>query len=186
MSHFTKIADGIDVAPVLAELDAQPGLWNTYPYRRMGTSPHRETDDMWIRYRDPDAPASADDFLRPHRSVFYPAWYALPSLHPIAYAMQERVGSDDMGGILMTRIPPGGQVYPHHDRGSWHAEHYNTKLWIPLRANPGCINYVEGEPSVWRPGEAWTHDNLLVHSVENHGDTERICLILCFRTDAPR
>jgi hypothetical protein len=34
-----------------------------------------------------------------------------------------------------------------------------------------------------KPGEAWTFDNLRTHSVENNGDTERVTLIVCARTE---
>lgn len=39
MKSFVKIADGIDVAPVLAELDAQPELWNVHPERTVAGTP---------------------------------------------------------------------------------------------------------------------------------------------------
>lgn len=136
---------------------------------------------MWLRYRDPSELHGPEDFRGPHESVFYPAWHALTALHPIADAMIELLKPARVGGFLMTRIPAGCQVYPHHDRGTWHAEYYDMKVWIPLRANDRCINRVEDEAVVWRPGEAWSHDNLKVHAVENNGATERICLILCFR-----
>jgi Aspartyl/Asparaginyl beta-hydroxylase len=182
VSHFTKIADGFDVAPVLAQLDTRPDLWNRNPERRTGLSPHRETDDMWIRYRDPANLHGPEDFRGPHESVWYPAWHALPALHPIVERMVDIIKPTRIGGFLMTRIPPGGQVYPHHDRGTWHAERYESKIWMPLLANDRCINWVEDEAMIWKPGEAWQHDNLKVHAVQNFGETERICLILCFTT----
>lgn len=100
---------------------------------------------------------------------------------PIIEALGGPGALHPMGGILITRIPAGKEVYWHHDRGSWHSEYYDTKVWLPLRANDQCINHVQDEAMVWRVGEAWSHDNLLDHRVENRGETERICLILCFR-----
>jgi hypothetical protein len=182
MSHFTRIASGIDVGPAMAQIDANPQLWNTYDNRRSGESPHRESSDMWLRYRDPALLKTAADFRYEHESVFYPAWRTLTALHPIAETITGILNPTRIGGFLMTRIPPGCQVYPHHDRGSWHAEYYDMKVWIPLRANDRCINWVEDEAMVWEPGTAWHHDNLKTHAVENWGDTERVCLILCFRS----
>lgn len=184
MSHFTRIADGLDVAPLLAEIDANPGLWNDRPERRVGTSPHRETSDIWVRYASEEAMREPGFSRRPHQSILYPRWrssHGLASL--IAQVLIEGFAEQEMqlGGILITRIPPDCQVYPHHDRGTWHAEHYTTKVWIVLRGNDRCVNMVEDEAMVWKPGEAWSHDNLLVHSVRNDGETERVVLILCFR-----
>lgn len=191
MSHFTRIAERIEVAPLLAELDANPGLWNERPERRVGTSPHRETSDVWVRYASAKAIGDPGFSHRPHESVWWPASRQLPGLilpieavvNGLGFQLEDVGGPLKMGGILITRIPPGCQVYPHHDRGTWHAEHYTTKVWVVLRANDQCVNTVEDEAMVWKPGEGWSHDNLLVHSVRNDGESERLVLILCFRKE---
>lgn len=179
MALMTRLAEGLDVKPLLEQIDANPQLWNEIPYRSRGNSPHREVADIWARYMDL-ALCPGHDFNTPHESVWLPPTWLIPAVKDLHAKVA--VGSDH-GGVLLTRIPPGCQVYPHHDRGTWHAEWYDHKVWIPLRANAGCVNWVEDEPAVWKPGEAWTHDNLRVHSVENHGDTERIVLICCFRKE---
>jgi hypothetical protein len=186
MSHFTLIAENLDVAPALREIDSQPWLWNHRPDRRQGDSPHRETSDAWLRYASEDAMREPGFGARPHVSVAWPAWWVLPAtVHLVRQIGQALGGSLELGGVLMTRIGPGRQVYPHHDRGSWHAEHYDLKVWVPLRANLLCVNGVEDEEMVWRPGDAWSHDNLVTHWVRNEGQSERICLISCFRRVAP-
>jgi hypothetical protein len=83
----------------------------------------------------------------------------------------------------MTRIPPGKQVYPHHDRGTWHAEYYTTKVYIPLRANAQCVNFCGDDWEVMAPGTVWQFNNLVDHSVVNGGQTERITLICCYRVE---
>lgn len=182
MSHFTMIAQGIDVEPLLLELEDHPQLWNARPERRAGNSPHRETSDIWVRYATEEAIADPEFAWKPHRSVWWPAADWLPAVSDIIDTVRRALGGWlNLGGILITRIPPGKEVYWHDDRGTWHAEHYTTKVWIVLRGNDRCVNHVEGESMVWHPGEAWSHDNLLRHRVENRGDTERIVLILCFR-----
>lgn len=184
MSHFTLIAKDLDVAPLLAELDAHPDLWDARPERRAGNSPHRETSDIWCRYASDEAMREPDFMHKPHQSILYPRWRSSHGLaRIIAQVLYDGFPGVEMetGGILITRIPPGKQVYEHHDRGSWHAEHYTTKVWVVLRGNDRCVNTVEDEAMVWRPGCAYSHDNLRLHSVRNEGETERLCLILCFR-----
>lgn len=183
MSHFKLIAKDIDVAPLLAELDANPQLWNERPERRGGNSPHRETQDIWVRYASEEAMQEPEFMQREHKSVWWPAYRQLPSLADIISVVMDAIGGEmRFGGVLMTKIMPGCQVYPHHDRGTFHSEYYTTKVWIPLRANDQCVNTVEDEAMVWKPGEAWSHSNLIKHSVRNDGESERICLILCFRS----
>ena len=80
MKNFTLIATGIDVAPLLAELDVRPELWNENPARLTCISPHRETQDIWVRYRDKSELHGPDDYRTEHRSVWYPACEALPSM----------------------------------------------------------------------------------------------------------
>lgn len=181
MSHFTLIASDLPIRSLLAELDARPGLWNTRPERRVSTSPHREADDLWLRYAAPEVYQTMD-YQAPHVSVWWPAIHALPSVLDIVNLIREKLGGPlQLGGVLMTRIPPGCRVYEHHDRGTFHAHYYDCKVWVVLKANEHCVNTVEDEEMVWRPGEGWQHDNLIPHSVRNEGDTERVVLILCFR-----
>jgi hypothetical protein len=180
MALMTRLMTGLDVEPLLKQLAAQPHLWFERPDRLLGNSPHRETRDIWVRYMDP-ALCAAHDFTTPHTSIWLPGASLIPAVRDLHAAVTPP--GADIGGVLITRIPPGKQVYAHHDQGTWHAEWFTHKVWIPLRANDECINRVEHEQAVWRPGEAWTHDNLRVHSVENHGETERIVLICCFRKD---
>lgn len=184
MSYFSLIAKGIAVDPLLAEIDANPQLWDTRSGRRSGQSPHRETSDLWFRYADPTLVATMDQ-QKPHVSVWYPESDLLSSVHGIVARIREALGEPlQFGGVLATKIPAGKRVYEHHDDVAWHARYYTTKVWVVLRGNDQCINHVEDESMVWRPGEAWSHDNLLLHRVENRGSTERIVLILCFRKAA--
>jgi mannose-6-phosphate isomerase-like protein (cupin superfamily) len=189
MSHFTLIAESLPVQPLLAELDASPDLWGSRKGRCEGNSPHRETSDVWARYARPEEIGEPGFSQRPHHSVWYtPEIRSLPSILDLTLAVRRAICGPEMqagdlrlGGVLLTRIPAGKQVYPHHDRGSWHSEHYDLKTWMVLRGNDECLNTVEDESMVWKPGECWSHDNLRVHSVRNGGDSERIVLIMCFR-----
>jgi hypothetical protein len=182
MSQFQIIAQGIDVSEALAQLDAQPELWNERGERRYRpTSPHRETDDIWLRYKKMPELVIPGDW--PFKSEWYPAWAKLPALRSIYHDIAALIDATEGGGVMLTRIPAGRMVHPHHDRGTWHSEHFTSKVWLILRANDACINYCDDESVVMKPGEAWTYSNLVTHAVENAGDTERICLIMCFRSE---
>lgn len=180
-----KITDGIDVLPLLAEIDAQPDLWDQHRDRKDAVgSPHAQMSDIWIRYRAREELTCRQAFIEPHKQVFYPAWDALPALRPVMEHLLAVEHPIQLGGILITRIPPGGKIAWHHDRGSWHAEYFRRKIYVPLRANDQCVNYCGDDRAVMRPGEAWFFDNLIPHAVENNGATERITLIVCMRSAA--
>lgn len=187
MRHFLKVADGIDVRAVNAELDAHPELWDEHPNRTYEGSPHHGVSDLWLRFRPFRELTRDESYLEPHFAEFYPAWSLLPALKPIVRQLMALEYPDGfpvyLGGMLITRIPPGGSVKPHNDRGSWHAETMNTKVYVGLKSNPDCVNFCEDERITIGVGEAVMFNNLLTHSVENNGETERVTLICCFRSE---
>jgi aspartyl/asparaginyl beta-hydroxylase len=182
-TYARKIAQGIDVIPALSQIAAAAEFWGQFPVRTEGRSPHRESRDIWLRFRAWDELTDRRNYGEPHFAVWYPAWHALPALHPIVFDIARQVEAEYIGGILLTSIPAGARIYPHHDRGSWHAEWLNTKVYVILSANDACINRYESEEYRMRTGEAWQFDNQVVHSVENNGETDRISLIITMRTE---
>tara|TARA_R110000868_G_scaffold143298_1_gene361345 strand:- start:4471 stop:5025 length:555 start_codon:yes stop_codon:yes gene_type:complete len=179
---MVKLMDGINIGGVLADLDAAPDIWGVHPERVHDNGPHAGCQDVWLRYRAKDRLLCGQDYLDPHWAEFYPAWWRLPSLRPVVFWIAGLMEATYLGGMLITRIPPGGQVKPHVD-GGWHALTMNCKVYLPLRANDGCINRCGDEAAVMRPGELWTFCNQVVHSVENNGDTPRETLIVSMKTE---
>lgn len=184
MSHFNLIHAGLDVAPILAELDAQPALWNQNRDRkdRAGTA-HAEMDDIWLRARSREEIDSDFAFNEAHWPVFYPAWRLLPSVHNVAWALMAMAKAVQLGGCLITRIPSGARILPHADCG-WHAEWFQTKYYVVLKGGPRCLNICEQDVINMRAGEIWAFENRLTHSVENHDDSERVSLIVTMRVES--
>ena len=181
MKHFRYI-NNFDVSEALKQLKAHPELWNTHTERTVHDT-FAGTSDIWLRFRDKKELLEPKHFGEPHDSVFYPAWKLLPAIHSMVHELMYDVKALRLGGILITKIPPHGHIKPHHDRGRWHPEFYKTKVYVPLKANPFCINRCEDERVVMETGEAWYFNNLVEHEVINAGDTERITLIVCMRTE---
>ncbi len=182
-SHFRTLAQGVDIRKVNAELDAHPELWGQNGYRTVAEdSPHHGVPDIWLRWRAAGELTTPLAFAEPHFSAFWPAWHMLPSLHPIIYNLAAVVRATMIGGILITKIEPGKSVAPHTDNG-WHAKFYDTKLYLVLKANPLCLNWVEDEPLNPREGDVFEFSNQKVHSVENAGRTDRVTVIACFKTE---
>ena len=168
MRNFVKIAAGVETLPLMLDLYRQPELWDQHAARTYG-GPFVGTNDIWLRFRAWDELTSADAFAEPHVPVFYPAWHALPHLRPIVFGLMSRVEAVQLGGCLITRVPAGGQVAPHDDRGRWHSEWFQTKAYLPLATNPGCFNTCGDERVVMNVGEAWLFDNLKSHRYRERG-----------------
>lgn len=117
MKNFLKVADGIDVLPLLMALKSHPELWdqNTLRTTHPGT-PHTQVSDIWLRFNDLQAgvTAVADE----HDSVNYPAFFALPQARPLIFGLMARVEGERLGRCLITKLPPGGRIEPHEDGGS--------------------------------------------------------------------
>ncbi len=186
MKNLIKIAQGIDTVPLLLALQNQSHWWNQHKARKEADgTPHAAMSDIWLRYNDVAPYEARGDFTGfndAHESVLYPSWFALPQIRPLVYALMAKVEGTRLGGVMITKIPPGGVIEPHRDSG-WHAEYYNTKLYVVLQSNPQCVNTVEDEAVVMNTGDVWFFDNLKVHSVENNGPEDRITLIVCIRCE---
>jgi aspartyl/asparaginyl beta-hydroxylase len=167
------------------ELSCHPQLWNVHKYRtEHAASPHREVDDIWVRFNaienlDPSKPATFNDR---HVSVWYPAADILTSVKAAIFAASKLIKATEIGGVLITRIPAGGQVYPHAD-GGWHAGHFNRKLVVIVRGNIEQSFCFRDEELQAEPGDVFEFDNSHVHWVTNPTAEERISLIITTRAD---
>lgn len=170
-----KIADGVNVAPLLWALQANPQLWNADDQRTEDpASPHHEVDDIWVRYSEtPKEPG-------PHESVWYPAAALLP-VREIVYPLMQFVKGERLGGVLLTRIKAGKQCKRHHDNG-WHA-HYYDKYAVQIQSAPGQFFCFDGEQLEPKPGDVYTFQNQHDHWVTNDTAHDRITLIVCIKTD---
>ena len=180
MRRFYQIAAGVDVGPLALELHRAPELWDRNPERRLypGT-PHAAMTDITARYMPPDQ-LGMDARQREHRNMFWPAWHALPALRPLVFGLMARAAAVELGSILITKLPPGASIEPHSDAG-WAPEFYNTKAHVTVAGY--SLSRCEEEEIIMRAGEIWTFNNLLVHSVTNPGDADRICVIVSMRCE---
>jgi hypothetical protein len=182
VTRFLKIASGIDTMGVLLDLNRAPHLWDqnttrkTYP----GT-PHAEMSDIWVRFRAPDQIKSHSSHKDEYRNVFWPAWHEMPSLRPLVASLKTRVDAVELGSILITKLPPGGAIMPHDDRGSWAAEFYNSKVHVTLAGS--SLSRCGDETVTMTGGDVWTFDNLIEHDVQNVGNVDRIALIVSMRVE---
>lgn len=209
MKYLQPMVYGLEIDPVVAELDSHWELWNQYTLRTGGCAPvHNAVSDIWVRYRawdewqgiqeeykthcrngmpwNPDAEqrhkwALADFVAEEHESVWYTAGYQLLALRSLIFELMRHVEAERLGGVLITRIPPGGKVLPHIDRG-WHAKYYE-KIAVQLKSAPGqAFCYADGRFEC-PAGTVYAFDNSQEHWVDNDSDVERQTLIICLRRD---
>lgn len=180
-----KLWSGIDVSTLRQALLEHPELWNQHR-PRTASYVHGQVDDIWVRYnawQNYDEKLGLSHFNREHESTWYPAANVIPELRQVSLDIMRMVEGERLGGILITRIPPGGQVQKHIDRG-WHAAYYD-KFALQISADPRQAFNFESESLVSAPGDIYTFDNSLIHWVTNASDVDRITLIVCVRLEHP-
>lgn len=169
-----KLPYKFDVAPLVEQLSESPELWGEIPLRTSGDSPHRESKDIWLRFaKDLGA------FNFPHSSIWYPAAGDLLSAADLCMYMMSMVNGHTLGGVLITKIPAGKQIYPHIDKG-WHAQYYE-KFAIQIASAHGQSFCFEGEELNVAPGESFWFSNQSSHWVINPTNEDRITLIMCIK-----
>jgi hypothetical protein len=178
MRHFQKIAEGIDVIPLLNALAQRSDLWNENTLRTTHPlSPHRETDDIWCLFNAiPDDPKSVIDDCE---TIPYRAWTEIPALRPLVLDLMRRVDGIRLGRVLISRLGPGNTIPEHTDQGA--PATYYKRYHLALKSEPGAINNSDGETVTYRMGELWWFDNSVPHSIINNSADDRITLVMDVR-----
>jgi hypothetical protein len=170
-----QIGSGVNVAPMVWALQQHPELWDQHTARTQDpSSPHHDLSDIWVRY------AKDGEGAGPHESVWYPCADLLP-VKGIVYDLMRFVQGDQLGGVLITKIPAGKECKPHSDPG-WHARYYD-KFAVQLQSAPGQRFCFEGESLESKPGDVYYFDNAHTHWVTNPTPYDRITLICCIKAD---
>lgn len=182
MTHFIQLASGVDVVPLLLELNRAPHLWDQNRTRREypGT-PHADMRDIWVRFRPEREITGLQSHREEYRCEFWPAWRELPALRPLVFGLMALVQAVELGSVLITKLPPGGAILPHSDAGCWAPEFYNCKAHATIAGQ--SLSWCENESVVMGAGDVWMFNNLLMHSVENHGVCDRIVCIVSMRVE---
>ena len=179
MVHFNKLDISFDISELAGFLD-DCDLWDEYPQRRTAEgSPHSEMTDIWVRYKNPEECIKTGDwsaFTKEHESEWLKE---VPLVKSICKKLMSFLDGEQLGGVLITKLPNGKQIKPHTDSG-WHASYYD-KYYIPIKNEKGakfCFNSGEIEPEV---GDVWAFRNDEPHWVANNSGSDRIAMIVCIK-----
>lgn len=174
---ITRISAGLNVTPIYWALQSNPQLWNEHTARTQAEdSPHHGLDDIWARFGAPERVADG----QPHASFWYPSADVL-GVKRLCLDLMRHVDGVELGGVLITRIPPGARCKPHTDPG-WHARYYE-KFAVQITSAPGQMFCFEGESLETMPGDVYWFDNQHLHWVTNDTAYERVTMIVCIRRE---
>jgi hypothetical protein len=182
VQNFLKVCDGLDTQALAAALRDAPELWDQNPGRRTANYVHSDMKDIWVRFNRIEVlnerPAQ---FCDEHVPVWYPAYQQLKAaIDPILFRLMAVTEGEMLGGVLISKLTPGGKIAPHVD-GMWHALYY-SKFWVPIQNDEGAKFLFEGEPIPAKVGDAWQFNNQAAHAVDNDSTRDRLSLIVCIRS----
>jgi hypothetical protein len=192
MKNFLRIAQGVDVMPLLMALHRNPQWWKEDTYlRSYPQGPFGEIDSIILRF-PPRSVAETEEKLQelltdphydPHECVDQPIYAQIPEARGLVMALFGRVGGVRLGRVIINRVMPGGRIFKHADRPEhanyWHRHH------LCLQSAPGALISAGDEQVYMAPGEFWWFNNgrevdgeIPEHEVFNNSSVERIHLIL--------
>jgi hypothetical protein len=106
----------------------------------------------------------------------------------MAHAPYVRTVLDQLGvdyhSIRLSRLPPGGKIKEHNDEDLHPGPLAKTlglfvgRLHVPITTNADVEFLLDGVPQRWQPGECWYGDFSRLHSVANHGASDRVHLLI--------
>jgi len=183
-SHH-KLKLRIDVEPLREALNIHADLFGQYPQRgESKTSPHHEMKDIWIRFNDIKPYLDSgdfSDFSGEHDSSWYDSVKKLPEVLEPIFKIMTAVQGERLGGVLITRLLPGGEIKPHKDSG-WHAAYYE-KYYVAITNKKGSTFCFHDGVIEAQEGEVYWFSNSNYHWVKNETDSERIAMIVCIKTN---
>ena len=178
MRNFLQIGTA-DTLPLLHALTLQPDLWNAVPVRTTYPgSAHRDASDILLRFNRLDADAEA--MFAEHEVSNLPPLAALPQARPLIFDLMRRVEGERLGRVVITRLPPGGEIKPHADEGDYAA--YYSRYHVMLQNPSDSWFRCGGEDLYMAPGTVWWFNSGLPHAVYNRGDADRITMIVDIRS----
>ena len=173
-SRFTRIAVGIDVAPILAELAAAPELWLADTSRQRKVRCQRDTRNIFLRVARKPLPPGATNANDVHESRTARSAAQFPQALTFCRQIAELQGGA-LGRATLVALQAHGWVRPHVDVGAYYR--LRDRFHLVIRSREGSPLTCENETVVMREGELWVFDNKTRHDARNPTDEPRVHLI---------
>ena len=133
-SRFLRIAEGIDVAPMLSELDAAAGIWLADTSRQRKVRCQRDTQNIFLRAARKPLPPGARNANDVHETRTMRA----AARFPAAVEFCEEIASlydGELGRAALVALQPHGWVRPHVDAGAYYR--IRDRFHLVLRSRGG-------------------------------------------------
>jgi hypothetical protein len=176
MSHFARVLKGVDIAPLLQEIDGQPENWLVNTSRKnIGVQQH--TDTISLRQgRFMRSPGENNVDILKDIQESGPTELAgqYPRLMHFLHQFSEHYGKGSLSRAMIVRLAAKKDVGRHWDQGYYYL--CRDRYHLILRSS-GSKMECSGVSCIWNVGELWWFNNNLWHSAGHDGDDWRIHVI---------
>ena len=179
MKAYNKIYTDLDISNARDEVSRNRHLFGEFDAREKSGPIHAQMQDIWLRYGDVSEMTKSGDYSKiacEHDSIWLKD---LPELKKLCFDVMALVDGERLGGVLITKLPPGGSILPHTDSG-WHAEYYD-KYYVPIENENGAVFGFNEGVILPKIGDVWAFDNSYTHWVKNESSSDRIAMIICIK-----
>jgi hypothetical protein len=198
MRNFLRLAQNLDVMPLLAAITRNQDWWHEDTYlRSYPQGPFGEVDSIILRFpprtvtetQEQAEQLLADPHYDQHECVDQPIYGRVPQARQLVMNLMHYVGATRLGRVMINRIQPGGKIFQHADTPD-HANYWD-RHHIVLQSAPGVVFEAGDEQVYMAPGDVWWFDNgkartdggeIPKHQVWNNSAVERIHMIVDLRT----
>lgn len=183
MRNFYRLAQGVDVQPLMHAVARQPWLWNQNTFRTtFPNTPHVDVDDIWLRFSDVSKCDTTTNVIGDDRPVWHDAAPALPQAKQLVLNVMRAVDGYALDRLLITRLAPGGRILPHADKeGDYVNATDRARYHVVLQGLPGS-SYTCGDETIdMLTGEIYWFNPHLVHSIFNGSHADRVHLLVDVR-----
>jgi Aspartyl/Asparaginyl beta-hydroxylase len=168
VKYFRLIQQGINVAPLLAEIQSQEAAWLVDTSRQDKIRVQRETNTILLR----NALVRPDLLTNENQES---AATNISSHFPLAMGFLAKAAelfNASLSRATIVRLKPRSSVGVHIDSGSYYLIRH--RFHLVLRSASGSILRSGNEEVRMREGELWWFDNKQHHSAFNESDEWRI------------
>lgn len=176
MNNFVRLATGVAVQPLLIQILRYGELWDKAHIAEKWKPHHPEIDVSEILLRYPSSGDEVDDIQCDWQG---PA-AKLPAGRDLALTVMAHVRGEQLGRVILTKLPPGKVIYPHADTIGKYS-HWYTRFHVPIQSQEGVMFRCGEEQTTMLTGELHWFDHSKLHSIENRSQSDRINLIVDVR-----
>lgn len=171
MKFFRLMRANIDLAPLLAEIEANDAAWLANTSRQDMIPVQRDTNSIILRTQTHSPDIRTNDNQESCAAE-------IASRFPKAMALMQSFAEEmkaDLSRAIIARLKPHSQVFGHVDVGTYYF--IRDRYHLVLQSEAGSLLTSGDEQVRMKEGELWWFDNKQFHEAFNESDQWRIHIV---------